>query len=419
MERVEVVIIGGGQAGLAMSRSLTERQIEHVVLEKGRVGERWRSQRWDSLRLLTPRWLSRLTDWKSGDSDPEGFMDGGELVRYLDKYREAFGVPLRSGITVCSVEWVGDAYRVSTNHGSWRADSVVIATGESQGAFIPSMSRDLAGWVHQVAPTRYRNPDQLPPGGVLVVGASATGIQLAQEIRGSGRNVTLSVGRHTRLPRRYRGLDILDWFHRMGILHQSIQDVKNRDASRTQPSMQLTGDPTHRSLDLGILQKEGVRLTGWTEGISGSQIFFGDDLVENLAAADIKLASLRVRIDNYILQNGLEGEVGPEEPFRPMPLPSAPTRLDLPAEGIRTVLWATGFRRSYPWLRVPVLGADGEIRHDRGVTPAPGLYVLGLKFMRRRSSSLIAGVGADAEALAEHWVRDRKRRGTWDPKAVA
>lgn len=419
MQRIEAVIVGGGQAGLAMSRSLAERGVEHVVLERGRVGERWRSQRWDSLRLLTPRWLSRLTDWDHMEGDPRGFMDRQELIRYLDRYAEHFRVPLRTGVTVSSLERDGVGFRIETNHGSLSAESVVIATGESQQAFVPAMSRDLPGWVRQAVPTRYRNPEDLPDGGVLVVGASATGIQLAEEIHTSGRPVTLSVGRHTRLPRRYRDRDILEWFQRLGILEQPLDQVKNPEASRNQPSMQLIGSPDHRTLDLGVLQSEGVRLVGWTQGSSGSRVYFGDDLVENLAAADMKLAGLRLRIDKHILEMGLRQQVGPEEPFIPMQLPGAPQSLDLRGSGIRSVLWATGFKRSYPWLRVPVLGSNGEIRHYRGITPAAGLYVLGLNFMRRRSSSFLAGVGTDAEELAEHLVRNRTRPGARRSRAVA
>lgn len=411
MQIVDTVVIGGGQAGLAMSRSLAERGVEHVVLERGRVGERWRSERWDSLHLLTPRWLSRVSGWIGDDRDPHGFMDRNEVIGYLERYAEAFQVPVLSGVTVTSVERDGPGYRVETSAGAWHARAVVVATGESQGAFVPAMARELAGWVHQVEPTRYRNPDQLPEGGVLVVGASATGIQLAQEIHASGRQVTLSVGRHTRLPRRYRDRDILEWFNRMGLLDQGVDEVKSPSASRDQPSMQLTGSRDHRSLDLRMLQGDGVRLVGRAEGASGARMHFADELVETLAAADMKLAGLRLRIDRYVEEEGLAGDVGPSEPFLPTPLPDAPACLDLRTSGIRTVVWATGFRRSYPWLRVPVLDASGEIRHQGGVTAAAGLYVLGLNFLRRRSSSFLAGVARDAEALAHHLVRSRSRSG--------
>ena len=421
MQRIDTVVIGGGQAGLAMSRGLTHHDVEHVVLERGHVGQRWRSERWDSLRLLTPRWLSRVSGWSDDDADPGGFMSRLEVVDYLERYAAASRVPLRTGVTVTSVERDGTGFRIDTNAGTWSAERVVVATGESQSAFVPAMARDLAGWVHQVRPTHYRNPHQLPDGGVLVVGASATGIQLAQEIHASGRPVTLSVGRHTRLPRRYRGRDILAWLHDMGILDERVENMPSLRASCEQPSLQLTGSPDHRTLDLRRLQEEGVRLVGRSEGAVGTRMFFADELVEALAAADLKLAGLRLRIDEHIDVRGLASEVGAEEPFHPVPIPDAPTSLDLRAEGIRTVLWATGYRRSYPWLRVPVLTPSGEVRHTGGITPVHGLYVLGLKLMRRRSSSFLAGVGADAEELTEHLVRTRSSRtgGRVTPRAVA
>lgn len=419
MERINTVIIGGGQAGLAMSRALTERGVEHVVLERGRVGERWRSERWDSLRLLTPRWLSRLSGWTDDATDPDGFMGREEVIGYLERYRASFAAPVLEGVTVVSVDRDGSGFRVDTSAGTWSSDHVVVATGESQQPFVPCMARELAGWVHQVVPTHYRNPAQLPDGGVLVVGASATGIQLAQEIHRSGRPVTLSVGRHIRVPRTYRGRDILEWLHRMGILDQDASDVKSFEASRRQPSMQLTGSEDRRSLDLGLLQAEGVRLVGRAEGGWGGRLFFADDLVESLAAADIKLAGLRLRIDRYIRDKGHTEVVGPEEPFRPVPLPDAPLAVDLRSRGIRTVLWATGFSRSYPWLRVSVLDAGGEIRHHRGITMAAGLYVLGLRFMRRRSSSFLGGVARDAEELADHLVRAGARGASRARRAVA
>jgi putative flavoprotein involved in K+ transport len=409
MHSIETVIIGGGQAGLAMSRALTDRGIEHVVLERGEVGERWRNQRWDSLRLLTPRWLSRLSGWTDDQESPHGFMSRLDVISYLERYADAFQAPVSSGVTVLGVEGHETGFRVRTDHGSWDASNVVIATGESQDAWVPDLAQDLSGRIHQVVPTGYRNPGQLPEGGVLVVGASATGIQLAAEIHASGRPVTLSVARHTRLPRTYRGRDILEWFHRMGVLDERTHEVRNLEASRAQPSMQLIGSTDHRTLDLGVLQRQGIRLVGKTESACGHTMRFADDLVESMASAELKLASLLMRIDRHIRDEGMAGEVGARDPFIPVPLPSAPTSLDLRDRGIRTVLWATGFRRSYPWLRVPVLDARGEIMHTGGVTAVPGLYVLGLNFLRRRSSSFIAGVSKDAEELSEHMLAARSR----------
>jgi putative flavoprotein involved in K+ transport len=244
---------------------------------------------------------------------------------------------------------------------------------------------------------------------VLVVGASSTGIQLASEIHASGRPVTLAVGRHTRLPRTYRGRDILSWFHSMGILDERARDVRNLDASRNQPSMQLTGSSDHRTLDLRVLQAQGIRLAGRAAGAEGTVVHFADDLVESIAAAEVKLAGLRLRIDRFVEDAGMEELAAPAEPFQPVPLVDSPARVDLRAHGIRSVVWATGYRRRYPWLRVPVKDARGELVHTEGITAAPGLYALGLNFMRRRSSSFLDGVGRDAEEIAVHLTTARGR----------
>ena len=416
MKRIDVVIVGGGQAGLAMSRSLSALGVEHVVLERGRIGERWRSASWDSLRLLTPRWLSRLGAWDDGRGAPGDFMHHTELVDYLERFSSRFAVPMRAGVAVRAVEREAGGYRVETTVGTFHARACVVATGACQQPGVPRMARDLAGWAHQVVATTYRRPDELPEGGVLVVGASATGVQLADEIHASGRPVTLAVGRHTRLPRRYRGRDILEWLHHMGSLRERAEDVHDLAASRGQPSLQLVGGGDRDALDLRTLQTAGVRLVGRAEGIDGGRMHFADELVETLAAADIKLAGLRLRIDRFIRESGIAA--GPDEPFRPVPLTDAPNTLDLRDAGIRTVVWATGFRRRYPWLRVPVLGPTGEIRHRGGVTPASGLVVLGLPFQRHRSSTFIDGVGRDADALAHHLVRVLTRHRP-APRAVA
>jgi len=401
MKRTNTVIIGGGQAGLAMSRSLTDRGVDHVVLERGQVGERWRSERWDSLRLLTPNWQTRLPGWTYRGSDPDGFMTRAEVIAYLEAYAGSFPAPVENGVTVTSVTREDDEYRVETTRGSWSAANAVIATGHCDRPHVPGFAAQLPSAIRQLTPTAYRNPSGLPEGGVLVVGASATGIQLAEEIHASGRAVTLAVGKHTRLPRRYRGRDIQWWLERVGIWDESERDVRSIDDARHEPSLQLIGSPEHRSLDLGMLQGQGVRLVGRAGGVEGDRIGFRDDLAQAMVAADARLRRLLRRIDDFVDANGMAGEVSPPDPIRWLSPPPAPSTLDLGREGIRTVLWATGFRRAYPWLRVPVLDDRGEIRHREGVTPYAGLYVLGLQFLRTRKSSFIDGVGADAAYLAD------------------
>jgi len=410
LRRTQSLIIGGGQAGLAMSRCLTEAGVDNVVLERGRVAERWRSERWDSLRLLTPNWQSRLPGFRYDGPDPDGYMTAPEVVQYLGRYARSFAAPVEEGTTVLRLEAAGSGYRVTTDRGTWEAPTAVIATGHCDVPFVPGLAERLRADVTQVVPGRYRNPQDLPRGGVLVVGASSTGVQLADEIHASGRPVTLAVGRHTRMPRMYRGRDILWWLDAMGVFDESIADVYSIEASRSQPSFQLVGHPDHATLDLPRLQERGVRLVGRVVDAQGVRVGLADDLVANTAAADARLARLVQRIDIFAARTGLEAEVGEPEPFVPFLWPpDSPTTMDLDAEGIRSVIWATGFRRRYPWLQVPVLDEAGEIRHDGGITPLPGLYVIGLYFLRRRKSTFIDGVGQDARELTAH-LAERLRR---------
>jgi putative flavoprotein involved in K+ transport len=409
MKRTDVVVIGGGQAGLAMSRCLVDDGVAHVVLERGRVGERWRSERWDSLRLLTPRWQARLPGFSYEGPDADGFMTRSEVIAYLDAYARSFAAPVESGVTVTAVERDGDRYRVATDRGVWSAAGVVVATGHCDRPAVPALAAGLPDDVVQVVPTRYRNPGELPPGGALVVGASATGLQLAAEIHRSGRPVTLAVGRHVRLPRTYRGRDVMWWLDRAGVLADGAADVADLEAARRQPSLQLVGSPERRALDLGVLQEMGVRLVGRAVAAEGGRVLLADDLATSLAAADSRLARLLRRLDAHIAGTG-EEVVPAAEPIRTIRPARAPSAIDLRAADVRTVLWATGYRRSYPWLRLPVLDARGEIRHDGGITAEPGLYVLGLQFLRRRKSSWLDGVGDDARALADHLARRLPRR---------
>jgi len=412
MQHVDTLIVGGGQAGLALSRCLTDRDVTHVVLERGRIGERWRSERWDSLRLLTPRWQSRLPGHAYDGPDPDGYMSRQEVIDYLEGYAASFPAPVETGVTVVSAQRVGDEYIVETDRGTWTANRVVVATGDCHEAFVPELAGQLSTNVDQVVPTAYRNPAELAEGGVLVVGASATGLQLAAEIHASGRPVTLSVSRHTRLPRTYRGRDILAWLDEMGLFGERAEEVRDLEASRAQPSLQLIGSDDRRTFDLQVAMDQGIRLAGRTIQANGHTVRFDDNLIEDVAAADLKLARLRVRIDQHIATAGLSGLVPPPPPLSLTDVGSGPTSLDLEREGIRTVLWATGFKRSYPWLHAPVFDERGEILHDGGVTPEPGLYVMGLRFLRRRNSSFIDGQALDAEEIADHILAHQQARLT-------
>jgi putative flavoprotein involved in K+ transport len=395
MRQTDTIVIGAGQAGLGMSYCLGRLGIEHVVLERGQVGERWRSERWDSLRLLTPNWMSRLPGWSYRGSEPDGFMTAAEVTGFLQQYASSSGAPVITGATVRSVRRLPEGYRVESSCGAWHARCVVIATGHCDVPLVPAMALCLPASIHQMTPTAYRNPDTLPGGGVLVVGASASGVQLAEEIQRSGRQVTISVSRHTRLPRLYRGRDIMWWFDQYGILEDDAVTAAELEAARWQPSMQLVGRPELSDLDLRVLRDLGVRLVGRVAGIAGSVVRLENNLAEAIASSHGRMERLLQRIDIFADAVGAPSEPWPAR-FAVTP---SPATLDL-ADGIGTVIWATGFVRNYRWLHVPVLDRAGEIINTGGVTPSPGLYVIGLRFLRRRDASFISAVRDDATELA-------------------
>lgn len=400
----DVAIIGAGQAGLAMSRCLTLAGVNHLVLERGRIGERWRSERWPSLRLLTPNWMTRLPGLSAHFADPDGFMAASQFRELLERYASQHKAPVLSECEVVAVRRSDGGFQVASSAGEIRARAVVIATGACDRPNLPAWADALSPRVAQVTTDRYAGPRGVAPGGVLVVGASATGVQLAREIHASGRPVTLAVGRHVRTPRRYRGRDIYAWMDACGFLTDPRGDLPPARL-RGQPSFQLIGDSQGRSLGLDRLAADGVRIVGRAQGGSDETVFLADDLRDQCAAAEARQRKVLRRIDEYI---GRSGTVVPEEPeaWTAAPaLPAAPTAIDLREARIATVVWATGYRRAYPWLHVPVLDEDGEIRNDGGETPAPGLYVLGLPFMRHRASALIDGVGRDAACLSQAIVR--------------
>jgi len=407
MTSTDVVIIGAGQAGLAMSRSLSVRGIDHVVLERGEIGERWRRGSWNSLRLLTPASHSALPGLPHAGVPSDYFLPARDFIGYLDRYARHVGAPVVAHSAVRDVRSAGGGYSVTTDFGAWKARAVVVATGACDVPFRPAFADSLPDTIEQVLPCVYRSPGQIAPGGVLVVGASATGLQLAEEIHASGRPVTLSVGNHTRLPRRYRGLDIFAAMDRAGILSDRAEACDDIEAVRRQPSGQLVGRDDQRDIDLPTLQAQGIRIVGRLDGISGTRVRFDGSLAATTAASHRRMVRTLQRIDVAMSRKqhlALDTERVAIAPFIGA---SEPVELDLGQMGIRAVVWATGYVRRYPWLRVPVLDAAGEILHRGGVTPAPGLYVLGQRFMRRRRSHFIDGCGIDAEEIAAHLAKHK------------
>jgi putative flavoprotein involved in K+ transport len=399
--RTTTVILGAGHAGLAMSRCLTERSIDHVVLERGEVANSWKTERWDSLRLLTPNWQSRLPGYGYEGSDPDGYRTMPETIEFIERYADVISAPVQTHTTVRSVRRTGDGYEVLTDRGTWGCRCIVIATGACNLPNIPAVAEALPAGIDTITPQTYRNPAQLEEGGVLVVGASASGAQIAEEIRLSGRPVTLAVGEHIRVPRVYRGLDILWWMDRAGVHEDGLDDVDNVVRARSVPSLQLIGSDDRRSLDLNRLSSLGVELVGRLVGVRGGKAQFSGSLPNQCEMSDLKMNRLLDRIDEWATINGFDGAVDPPQRFEPTRVEASPS-LEADLTGFRTVLWATGFRPDYSWLDLDVLDRKGRLRHDAGMVDSPGAYVLGLPFLRRRKSSLIDGAGADARALSAH-----------------
>ncbi|HET8738439.1 MAG TPA: NAD(P)-binding domain-containing protein [Acidimicrobiia bacterium] len=405
MIRIPTVVVGAGHAGLAVSKLLTDRHIEHVVLERGEVANTWRRERWDSLRLLTPNWQTRLPGFAYSGNDPDGFMTMPEVVGFIDAYATAVKAPVETGVAVRWLRRNGDRYEIAADGRRWDAASVVLATGGFNLPKLPALAADLPPGIESVTGIDYKRPDQLPEGGVLVVGASATGIQVANELQRSGRQVTLAVGEHVRLPRLYRGRDIQWWMEQIGRLDERYDQVDDLVRARHVPSPQLVGTPDRSTLDLNALTAQGVRLVGKLSAIQDGKAYFSGSLRNVCSLADLKMRRLLDEIDAWIDEQGLAGEVGEPERFPATEVENDPALSIYLSSEISSVFWATGYRADYSWLDIDVLDRKGELRHDGGVVAdSPGLYRIGLNFLRRRKSSFIHGAEDDAIDLTEHLV---------------
>jgi putative flavoprotein involved in K+ transport len=372
------------------------------VLERGEVANSWRRERWDSLRLLTPNWQSRLPGLRYEGPDPDGYMTVPEVTEFIERFAKLSHVPVRTGTDVTSVRPGDDGYHVTTTRGELACRTVVIASGACNRPSVPAFAAAVPAVVEQLTPFGYRDPAQLPDGGVLVVGASATGVQLAAELQRSGRPVTLSVGEHVRLPRTYRGRDVLWWMDASGVWDQRYDEVEDLTRARRLPSPQLVGTPERATLDLNALTSMGVELVGRWAAVRDGRALFSGGLRNMFSLADLKMRRLLDAFDEWARENGRDAEVGPSERFAPTRVP--PTNrlhLDLRSGEIRTIVWATGFRPDYGWLDVPVVDAKGQLRHEGGAVDSPGLYALGLPVLRRRKSTFIYGIEDDARAVID------------------
>ncbi|MCB1743019.1 MAG: NAD(P)-binding domain-containing protein [Gammaproteobacteria bacterium] len=401
--RTTTLIIGAGHAGLAMSHCLTQRGIDHVLLERGEIANSWRVERWDSLRLLTPSWQTRLPGCVDTSGDPDGFRSMPETIGMIERYAERISAPVHTQVSVESLLKSDHGYHAITTRGVWHARAVVVATGACNRVKVPRFAAGLPDGVRSLTSMQYRNPTQLEPGGVLVVGASASGAQIADELQRSGREVTLAVGEHVRVPRQYRGRDIQWWLDAAGILDEREEQVDDLERARNVASLQLMGSPDRRDVDLNALAAIGVRAVGRLVGLQDGVAQFSGALRNHVTLADLKLKRLLKNFDDWSSRVGLDAVLEAAHTPEPTRLETAPPlSMDLRKSGIRSVVWATGYTPVYDWLQVPVLDRHGRLRHRGGVVQTPGLYAMGLPFMRRRKSTLIDGAGADALELSAH-----------------
>lgn len=376
------------------------------MLERGEIANSWRHERWDSLRLLTPNWLNRLPGHSYQGPDPDGYLTMSEVVEFIEQYAAVSAAPVRTGTNVESLRRDGDGYLLATSRGDLRCQAVVLASGACNVPTVPAISAGVPASVAQLTPFDYRGPDQVADGGVLVVGGSATGVQLAAELQRAGRQVILATGEHVRLPRVYRGRDVLWWMDASGVWDQRYDEVDDLTRARRLPSPQLVGTPERSTLDLNALTALGVELVGRLAAVRDGTALFSGGLRNVCSLADLKMRRLLASFDEWARTTGRDAEVGPPEEYAPTTVAaSTRLRLDLHGGEVGTIVWATGFRPDYRWLDVPVVDEKGRLRHEGGVLDSPGLYALGLPLLRRRRSTFISGIEDDARAVVDHLAK--------------
>ncbi len=406
VERIDTLVIGGGQAGLAMSAHLRDRGVPHLVLERARIAERWRTSRWDSLVANGPAWHDRFPALEFDDIDGASFASKDRIVRYFETFAEQIAAPVRCGVEVTSLAKApgGQGFVAETSAGRIEAARVVVATGPFQKPIIPTVVPDSAG-ITQIHSEGYRNPDQLPGGAVLVVGAGSSGAQIADELQRAGRKVFLSVGPHDRPPCTYRGREFVWW---LGVLGK--WDAKAREPGMEHVTIAVSGAHGGETVDFRRMAARGLVLLGRAGAHADDRIAIAPDLGDNIRGGDANYLSVLDEADAYVARKGLDL---PEEPEARLigPDPACMTdpilSLDLEAEGITSIIWATGYALDYGWVEIDIFEPNGRPRHDRGVSEVPGLYFLGLPWLSRRASPFIWGVWHDAAWLAEQIEENR------------
>ncbi|HEY5752626.1 MAG TPA: MSMEG_0569 family flavin-dependent oxidoreductase [Chthoniobacterales bacterium] len=396
-----VIIIGGGQAGLSMSYYLKERGIDHVVFERDRIAESWRTKRWDSFCLVTPNWQCTLPGFHYSGNDPDGFMVKNDIVAYIEAYAKSFNPPVKEGVTVGNLRRnEAGIFEVNTSIGGFTANQVVVAVGGYHTPVIPRLSDRFPADIVQIHSAHYKNPGLLPPGNVLVVGTGQSGCQIAEDLHLAGRGVHLCVGGAPRTARRYRGKDVVAWLHEMGYYDKPIHEHPQKERVRAKANHYVTGRDGGRDIDLRKFALEGMLLHGRLREIEGTTLRFADDLEENLDKADSVSESIKTSIDEFIAANDIDAPV--EERYRPPWKPTGPPAdLDLTTANITSVIWGVGYRMDYRWIDLPLFDGKGYPGHERGVTSMPGVYFLGLPWQHTWGSGRFSGVAQDARFLAD------------------
>jgi putative flavoprotein involved in K+ transport len=406
-----VVVVGGGQAGLAMSYCLRTRGIDHLVLESERACHTWQSQRWRTFSLVTPNWQCRLPGMPYGGDDPDGFMVRDEIVEYLSVYRDLVDPPLVEGVSATRLRRDDrGSFEVTTTAGTVTADQLVVATGGYHEPIIPRFAERLPAELTQITAAEYTHPGDLPDGEVLVVGSGQSGAQIAEDLHLAGRTVHLSVGSAPRVARFYRGRDVTAWLDDMGYYDMPVQEHPRQEAVRAQANHYVTGRDGGRDIDLRAFARYGMRLYGRLAGFDGDgggTLRFAPDLTRNLNHADEVSESIKDTIDKHISRHGIDAPQ--QERYSPVwTPPEDPVALQLTATAITSVVWCVGFRSDFRWIDLPVFTGSGYPSHERGVTSAPGLYFLGLPWLYTWGSGRFSGVGRDAEYLADR-IREHRR----------
>ena len=399
-EYVETLIVGGGQAGLAMSHMLGRRGRPHLVLERGRIAERWRSERWDGLKFQFPNWSVHLPDCPFPHSEPDGFATSGQIVDYIDAYARQIKAPVRCGVAVTALHQgeSGKGFVARTSVGPIRATNVVIATGPYQQPVSPDLPLDDCG-LFQIHASAYQQPDHLPTGAVLVVGSGASGAQIAEELVRAGRRVYLSVGRHRRMPRRYRGRDLIWWIGAMGLDQMPVEE---RGPDATLPL--ITGAYGGHTIDFREFAAQGITLLGRLQAVREGILHFADDLGQSIEFGDAAYDRFLDKVDKFVEQNGMSFPAEPQAREQPRDPPCViePLRqLDIGSIGLSSVICATGYKFDFSWIDLPVLDRDGQPRHHYGIAAVPGIYFLGLPWLSKMSSSFLSRVGDDAARIAD------------------